>query len=104
MIGNPDPPGRVLLLSTWTRREAAVMLQREIDPEMAADIEKFEVMLDRYLAGDLDDDVFRVFRLNNGVYGQRQGGHNQMIRCKVPYGSLKPEQLEMLAYVADEYS
>ena len=46
--------------------------------------------------GDIDEDVFRVFRLNNGIYGQRQGGHNQMVRCKVPYGSVTPEQLEML--------
>src|SRR6202011_5216101 len=69
-----------------------------------ADLDKFDGMLVRYLDGDIDDDVFRVFRLNNGVYGQRQGGHNQMLRCKVPYGSVTPEQLEMFAYVADEYS
>ena len=75
-----------------------------LDDATVADIAKFEVMLARTLAGDLDDDVFRVFRLNNGVYGQRQGGHNQMIRTKIPYGSLRPEQLEMMAYVADEYS
>jgi sulfite reductase beta subunit-like hemoprotein len=72
--------------------------------ETAADIEKFERMLDRYLKGDLEEDVFRVFRLNNGIYGQRQGGHNQMVRVKVPYGSLAPEQLEMLAHIADTYS
>ncbi len=59
------------------------MLQREIDPAPAADIAKFEEQLERYLAGDLDEDVFRVFRLNNGIYGQRQGGHNQMVRVKV---------------------
>src|SRR5580692_1736480 len=74
------------------------------DAATLADIDKFDVMLERYLAGDLDEDVFRVFRLNNGIYGQRQGGHNQMVRCKVPYGSLRAEQLEMMAYVADEYS
>ena len=51
----------------------------EIDPEALADIAKFEEMLARYLAGDLAEDVFRVFRLNNGIYGQRQGGHNQMV-------------------------
>ena len=76
----------------------------EPEAETLADIAKFETMLPRYLAGELDEDVFRVFRLNNGIYGQRQGGHNQMVRVKVPYGSLNPEQLEMMAYVADEYS
>ena len=40
-----------------------------IDPAAAADIEKFEVQLERYLAGDLEEDAFRVFRLNNGIYG-----------------------------------
>ncbi|GAC1477287.1 MAG: nitrite/sulfite reductase [Acidimicrobiales bacterium] len=76
----------------------------EPDALMLADIAKFDDMLARNLAGDLDDDVFRVFRLNNGIYGQRQGGHNQMVRVKVPYGSVTPTQLDMMAYVADEYS
>jgi sulfite reductase beta subunit-like hemoprotein len=80
------------------------MLQREIDPAQLADIEKFEAQLSRYLAGELDDDVFRVFRLNNGIYGQRQGGHNQMVRVKIPYGRMSAEQLDQMAYIADTYS
>ncbi len=74
------------------------------DEEALADIEKFEVQLQRYLAGELSEDVFRVFRLNNGIYGQRQGGHNQMVRVKAPAGQLTSSQLEMLAYIADTYS
>ncbi|MDP9019209.1 MAG: nitrite/sulfite reductase [Actinomycetota bacterium] len=69
-----------------------------------ADIEKFERMLAAYLGGELDEERFRIFRLNNGIYGQRQGGRNQMVRVKVPYGSLRPEQLELLAVVAETYS
>jgi sulfite reductase beta subunit-like hemoprotein len=80
------------------------MLTREIDAAQLADIAKFEVQLGRYLAGELDEDVFRVFRLNNGIYGQRQGGHNQMVRTKVPYGGLAPDQLDALAHIADTYS
>jgi sulfite reductase beta subunit-like hemoprotein len=80
------------------------MLIREIDPAAKADIEKFERELDLYLKGELDEDVFRVFRLNNGIYGQRQQGHNQMVRIKVPYGSIEPDQLDMLAHIADTYS
>ncbi len=76
----------------------------EIDPDAAADIAKFEAQLTRYLDGDLDEDVFRVFRLNNGIYGQRQGGTNQMVRVKVPYGAITAEQLDMCATIADEYS
>jgi sulfite reductase beta subunit-like hemoprotein len=75
-----------------------------IDPLALADIEKFERMLARYLAGELEEDRFRVFRLNNGIYGQRQGGHNQMVRVKIPYGALTPRQLDMCAHIADTYS
>ena len=62
--------------------------ESEIDPDQLADIEKFETMLARHLEGTIDEDAFRVFRLNNGIYGQRQGGHNQMVRVKLPYGAL----------------
>jgi sulfite reductase beta subunit-like hemoprotein len=74
------------------------------DPEMVADIRKFETQLRRYLAGELDEDVFKVFRLANGVYGQRQGGHHQMIRIKAPYGAILPHQLDQLAEVSERYS
>ena len=77
---------------------------REISASARKDIEKFDEQLALYLAGELDEDVFRVFRLNNGIYGQRQGGHNQMVRVKVPYGSLTADQLEILAHIADTYS
>jgi sulfite reductase beta subunit-like hemoprotein len=80
------------------------VLQREIDPALAADIDKFDVQLQRYLSGELEEDIFRVFRLNNGIYGQRQGGHDQMLRVKVPYGSLTPDQIDMFGHIADEYS
>jgi len=80
------------------------MLQREIDVESATDIAKFEEQMARYLAGDLAEDVFRVFRLNNGIYGQRQGGHSQMVRIKAPYGSITAEQLDMMAHISETFS
>jgi sulfite reductase beta subunit-like hemoprotein len=76
----------------------------EIDPAARADIEKFERLLEQYLRGEIEEDRFRIFRLNNGIYGQRQGGHNQMVRVKIPYGSMTPDQLEMCAHIADTYS
>jgi sulfite reductase (ferredoxin) len=66
---------------------------RPLDPEIAEELDKFEEGVRQYVAGELEEDVFRVFRLNQGIYGQRQGGHNQMVRVKVPHGSLQPEQL-----------
>jgi sulfite reductase beta subunit-like hemoprotein len=80
------------------------MGQREIDPAQLADADKFEAILGEYLAGDIEEDAFRIFRLNNGIYGQRQGGHNQMLRVKVPWGGLLPDQLDLMADVADRYS
>ncbi len=77
---------------------------RPIDPEVDDEITRFAQAIEEYLAGDLDEDVFRVSRLNQGIYGQRQGGTNQMVRVKVPYGSLNAEQLEMLASISEQYS
>ncbi len=74
------------------------------DPDILGDIAKFDEMLAKYLAGDVDEDVFRVFRLTNGIYGQRQGGRNQMIRVRMPYGSITADQLDMLGFVAQHYS
>ena len=75
-----------------------------IDPEMAADIDKFEEQLAGYFAGRVPEDVFRVFRLNNGIYGQRQGGTSQMVRVKVPYGSMTADQLDGLAELVVDHS
>jgi len=77
---------------------------RPLDPEIEAEIETFEDGVRRYIAGEIDDDVFRVFRLNQGIYGQRQGGHNQMVRVKIPYGKIEPDQLEMLGHIAENFS
>jgi len=75
-----------------------------IDPDIQADIDKFREVLSGYQTGDVSEDVFRVFRLTNGIYGQRQGGTNQMVRVKVPYGSMTPEQFDMIADLVERYS
>lgn len=77
---------------------------RDLDAEQQRDIERFEQAIAGYLAGDIPEDVFRVMRLNNGVYGQRQGGTNQMIRVKLPAGTITPEQFDALAQIGDEFS
>ena len=84
--------------------DVSTLSTRPLDPVIDEELVKFEEGVQQYLAGEIEEDVFRVFRLNQGIYGQRQGGHNQMVRVKVPHGSLVPEQLEMLGYLADEYS
>ncbi len=84
--------------------EPPQIITSAIDPAIQGDIDKFREMLALNRAGKVSDEVFRVFRLNNGIYGQRQGGTNQMVRVKVPYGSMTPEQLEMMAHVVEAYS
>ena len=68
------------------------------------DIVKWESITQQYFDGDIEEDVYKTYRLTNGVYGQRQGGRNQMVRVKVPYGSIRPEQLEMIGYLVEHYS
>jgi sulfite reductase beta subunit-like hemoprotein len=77
---------------------------RDLDAEQLADIDRFEVAIAQYLAGEIDEDVFRVIRLNNGIYGQRQGGTNQMVRIKLPAGTITPEQLDLMGDLATEFS
>jgi sulfite reductase (ferredoxin) len=81
-----------------------VSAPRDFTAEQLRDVERFEVAVAQYLAGEIEEDVFRVMRLNNGIYGQRQGGTNQMVRIKFPGGAITPEQFEVLARIADEYS
>ena len=75
---------------------------RPLDPEVADEIDTFEAAIEEYLAGDLSEEVFRVMRLNQGIYGQRQGGTNQMVRVKIPHGRVTPEQLEVLGTIASD--
>ena len=77
---------------------------RDLDAEQQRDIERFERAIVQYLAGEISEDIFRVMRLNNGIYGQRQGGTNQMVRIKLPAGSITPEQMDMMGLLAERYS
>lgn len=56
-------------------------------------------------AGAIDPDKeFKPFRLVHGVYGQRQGGENQMVRIKLKYGKVTPRQMRVLADASEKYS
>jgi len=81
-----------------------VPVARDLVEEQQRDIERFERAVAQYLAGDIPEDVFRVMRLNNGIYGQRQGGTNQMVRIKLPAGTITPAQLDLMGHLAETYS
>jgi sulfite reductase beta subunit-like hemoprotein len=83
---------------------AEAPIPRDLDAEQLRDIERFEIAIEQFLKGEISDDVFRVMRLNNGIYGQRQGGTAQMVRVKLPAGSITPEQFDVMADLSSEFS
>ncbi len=67
------------------------------------EIETFETEAMRTLAGDISTDLFKPFRLQYGIYGQRQPGV-QMVRIKIPFGGITANQLRRVAELADRYA
>ncbi|CAI9831489.1 MAG: nitrite/sulfite reductase [Nitrosopumilus sp.] len=57
-----------------------------------------------FRAGRYDADSFRRFRLQNGAYGTRMTGDYAMVRIKLPAGEVRPEQLERIARLSEQYS
>jgi sulfite reductase beta subunit-like hemoprotein len=70
------------------------ILQREFDD--------FQTESTKFLDGQTAEDEFIKFRLKQGVYGQRQPDV-QMIRVKLPFGGITPEQMESFADVVEKY-
>jgi sulfite reductase beta subunit-like hemoprotein len=70
------------------------ILQREYDD--------FKTEATKFLDGDTEESEFIKFRLKQGVYGQRQPDV-QMIRVKLPFGGVTPEQMESFADVVEKY-
>jgi len=77
--------------------------ESEYDAIVRADIELFRQQATRFVAGELTDDQFRPFRLRRGIYGQRQAGV-QMIRTKIPGGTMTADQMDQLALAADRFA
>ncbi|HEX2055309.1 MAG TPA: sulfurtransferase TusA family protein [Nitrospiraceae bacterium] len=71
-----------------------------IPPAIREEIEAFEVEAQRLLSGELSADIFKPFRLQHGIYGQRQGGV-QMFRIKIPFGGLTANQLRRVGELAE---
>jgi sulfite reductase (ferredoxin) len=74
-----------------------------IPPAIADEIDTFEAEAMRLLVGDLSVDLFKPFRLQYGIYGQRQPGV-QMVRIKIPFGGISANQLRRVAELADRYA
>ncbi|TKB63814.1 MAG: HEPN domain-containing protein [Nitrospira sp.] len=74
-----------------------------IPPAILEEIETFEAEALRTLAGEIPTDLFKPFRLQYGIYGQRQPGV-QMVRIKIPFGGFNANQLRRVAELTDRYA
>src|SRR5437867_10551343 len=119
-------PYREVVMPTWKEKLASKM-----DSQLAEEIDVFETQIALRRSGKLDEKIFAETRLRRGCYGQRyDNGHRHdgirtqqlqyltdmtkgpdtmwdapgMQRIKIPFGGLSPEQLELLADCAEEYS
>ena len=73
----------------------------EFDAKFVAErVEQFRGQVKRRLAGELNEDQFKLLRLMNGLYLQL---HAYMLRIAVPYGTLAARQLRKLAHIARQY-
>ena len=74
-----------------------------IPQEILEEIETFEDEVKRLQSGETLVEVFKPFRLQHGIYGQRQPDV-QMVRIKIPFGGLNANQLRRIAELADTYA
>ena len=117
----------MMTTKTWK-----TVLQDRLPDSLAHEIDIFEGQIELKRQGKLDDKVFAETRLRRGAYGQRYDNGQRhdgletrtlqypshdltkgidtvwdapgMQRIKVPFGGLTPQQMDVLAEVAEEYS
>lgn len=71
-------------------------------PILEREFDDFDNEAEKFLDGQTEETEFIGFRLKQGVYGQRQADV-QMIRVKLPWGGVSPEQMEAFADVIERY-
>lgn len=68
--------------------------------EIQQEIDRYGEMVQKFRAGEVGQDSFQRFRLQHGIYGQRQEGV-QMVRIKIPLGMLNADQIDCIADLAE---
>ena len=107
-------------------------LADRMPPDLAEEIDIFEAQLELRRQDRIEERVFAETRLRRGVYGQRYDNGQRhdgvasrrlefpagdltkgpetlwdapgMVRIKIPYGGCTPEQLDVMAELAEDYS
>jgi len=68
------------------------------------EINDLDAEIKRRIRENINEHGFKQFRLQQGIYGQRQSGDVQMVRTKLPLGQISSEKLNCLAKFADKYA
>ena len=111
---------------TWKERLAG-----KLPADLGREIDIFEQEMELRKQGKIDEKVFAETRLRRGIYGQRYDNGQRhdgkrvqklampadlfkgpetfwdapgMMRIKIPFGGITPEQLEVLADLSEEYA
>src|SRR4051812_12803954 len=72
-------------------------------PILEREFDDFDNEAERFLSGGIEENEFIGFRLKQGVYGQRQADV-QMVRVKLPFGGVSPDQMDTFAEVVEKYA
>src|SRR5918997_1394168 len=72
-------------------------------PILEREFDDFDNEAEKFLGGETEETAFIGFRLKQGVYGQRQPDV-QMIRVKLPWGGISPEQMDTFADVVERWA
>ncbi|MGV1047821.1 MAG: nitrite/sulfite reductase [Solirubrobacterales bacterium] len=83
--------------------ESYVNVPGHVIPIIEREFDDFDNEAEEFLAQRLPEDQFIGFRLKQGVYGQRQPDV-QMVRVKLPFGGVTPEQMDAFADVVEKYA
>jgi sulfite reductase (ferredoxin) len=75
----------------------------DLPQEIEAEIQNYEARLRRVERDEIDPLEFRIFRLQHGIYGQRQADVH-MVRVKIPFGGLSGDQIDLLAKIGARYA
>jgi sulfite reductase (ferredoxin) len=114
-------------MMTWKEQ-----LADQMPPELAREIDIYESQIELKKQGKIDEKLFAETRLRRGTYGQRYDNGQRhdgvatkeivypsadltkgpetmwdapgMQRIKIPFGGLTPDQMDLLADIAEEYS
>jgi sulfite reductase beta subunit-like hemoprotein len=97
------PPERKGRKGSLDNPEVLENVPGHVIPILEREFDDFDNEAGKFLAGDIAEDEFIGFRLKQGVYGQRQA-QVQMIRVKLPFGGITPEQMEAFADVVERYA